>query len=355
MNTSLLVAALASYVLMPSSILASSTTVSNCNPQANGLCFVIINDQQDNNPPNTATKETFTELLGINDNGAIVGYYGSGALPDHPSKGISFTLHSGLPATITFNPENFPGSAQTQVYGINNLSNPTTVGFWVNSAGTDSGFVDVNGAFTSVVDPLTTGAVNQLLGVNNSNVAAGFYADSAGNHHAYLYNLATSTFTPLSLPASFHAVSVTASDVNNSGEVSGYYTDTSGKTHGFLDIGGAFSSIDDPFGSRTNTMFLGLNNVGQVVGSYVGQGGGTYGLLFAPAASPSGSQYWANIGGPGITMNGINDQGELVGFYTTGSNYAVGILAIPEPSSLALLGIAALAAGVAYRRKKGSA
>ena len=129
MKKSLIVAALASYILIPSSILASSTTISSCNQDySSGLCFWFISDQADNNPPNTATKETFTELLGINDNTTIVGYYGSGTLPDHPSQGISFTVHSGLPTTITFNPENFPGSAQTQVYGINNLSNPTTVG-----------------------------------------------------------------------------------------------------------------------------------------------------------------------------------------------------------------------------------
>jgi hypothetical protein len=353
MKKPLILAALASYVFMPSSILASSTTVSSCNTDPyTDLCFWIISDQADNNPPNTATRETFTKLLGINDNTTVVGYYGSGTLPGHPSKGISFTVHSGLPATITFIPENFPGSNQTQVYGINNLSNPTTVGFWVNSAGTDSGFADVNGTFTSVVDPLTNGTVNQLRGVNNSNIAAGFYTDAAGNHHAYLYNLATSTFTPLNLPAGFHAVSVTATDINNSGEISGYYTDTSGKTYGFLDIGGIFSSINDPFGNGTDTMFLGLNNLGQVVGSYVGPDGRTYGLLFAPATSPSTAQYWATIGGSGTTMNGINDQGQVVGFFSRGSDYAVGILAMPEPSSLAFIGLAALAAPFVHRRKE---
>lgn len=358
---SLAMTVLIGLVVAPAAVRASSTTVSSCAQNSeSGLCFWTINDQQDNNPPNTATAETFTQLLGINNASTVAGYYGSGTLPDHPNKGITFSVAGGFPKTVTFNPENFPGSAQTQVVGINNLSNATTVGFWVNSAGTNFGFADVGGTYTSVVDPATTGAVNQLLGVNNSNVAAGFYTDSAGNNHAYLYNIGTSTFTPLTLPASFNAVSVTATDVNNAGIVCGFYTDTNGITHAFLDNAGHFTSYEDPNG--TDTMFFGLNNYNEVVGSYVGARSGiTNGLLFETA-----SNWWVEVYDPnasatpefginGTTVNGINDQGYLVGFYSNGKNGVDGFLATPEPSSLALIGLAGLGAGCFYRRKKQSA
>ena len=57
---------------------------------------------------------TFNQELGINDNGVIAGYNGSGA-PGHPNQGYTTTT-----AGTTFTPENFPGSVQTQVTGINN-------------------------------------------------------------------------------------------------------------------------------------------------------------------------------------------------------------------------------------------
>ena len=89
-----------------------------------------------------------------------------------------------------FTSENFPGSVQTQVTGLNNIG--TTVGFWApsnNGGDNNFGFTDVGGAFTSVNNPGTpaTGTmVNQLLGVNDSNIAVGFFTDSAGISRLYL-------------------------------------------------------------------------------------------------------------------------------------------------------------------------
>src|SRR5215469_4512579 len=76
--------------------------------------------------------DSFTQLLGINDFGAIAGYHGSG-LTGHPNQG--FTLD--LPKTFTT--ENFPGSVQTQVIGINNLSG--TAGFYIDAKGANHGFL----------------------------------------------------------------------------------------------------------------------------------------------------------------------------------------------------------------------
>src|SRR3974377_330998 len=68
---------------------------------------------------------TFNQLLGINDEGQIVGYFGSGAA-GHPNKGYVIP-----PFSRTFVDENFPGSTQTQVTGENNRG--VTVGFWSNT------------------------------------------------------------------------------------------------------------------------------------------------------------------------------------------------------------------------------
>ena len=63
---------------------------------------------------------TFNQLLGINDDGLIAGYFGSGA-QGHPNMG--YLLGPG-----GYRSENFPGSVQTQVTGLNNKG--VTVGFW---------------------------------------------------------------------------------------------------------------------------------------------------------------------------------------------------------------------------------
>ena len=115
---------------------------------------------------------TFNQALGINSSGIIAGYFGSGAA-GLPNQG--YTVAPPY-AQRNFTNENFPGSVQTQVTGINNIG--TAVGFWsdqnnANMVNNNFGFVDIANTFTNVNNPATgTGpAINQLLGVNNSNIA----------------------------------------------------------------------------------------------------------------------------------------------------------------------------------------
>ncbi len=310
--------------------------------QAGPYTFLTINNSGD---------PAFNQLLGINNSGTIVGYFGDGVML--PNKGYTIAPPYG-PADYTN--ENFPGSAQTQVVGINNNTTPTTVGFWVDGNGNNFGFSDTGGTFQSFTNPstpVTTPSVNQLLGVNNSGIAAGFYFDSAGNAHGFTLNIGTNTFTAITLPSSFNATSTTATGIDNAGVVSGFYTNATG-THGFIDVGGVFTSYDDPNG--TDTMFLGLNNDGQVVGSYVDTAGETQGILFDyltnswvtisdPLASAINNGFNVN----GTTVNGINDKGQLVGFYGDGTNVN-GFLAnpsVPEPASLGLMVLGAALLGAA--------
>jgi hypothetical protein len=97
---------------------------------------------------------TFNQELGINSFGTIAGYFGSGAA-GHPNQG--YTVAPPY-AQANFTNENFPGSVQTQVTGINNIG--TTVGFWSDQnnaslVNNNFGFVDIGNTFTNVNNPST--------------------------------------------------------------------------------------------------------------------------------------------------------------------------------------------------------
>jgi hypothetical protein len=66
----------------------------------------------------------FNQLLGINRDGVIAGYFGSGAR-DHPNKGYLLNSPYGQ---ADYQVGNYPHAKQTQVTGLNDIG--TTVGFW---------------------------------------------------------------------------------------------------------------------------------------------------------------------------------------------------------------------------------
>lgn len=299
--------------------------------QAGAFTFFTLDNDAD---------PAFNQLLGINNAGTIAGYFGDGSML--PNKGYTLAPPYGQ---ANYTNENFPGSVQTQVVGINSNASPATVGFWIDGSMNNFGFTDSGGTFTSVSDPNVGAAptTTQLLGVNNGDIAAGFYVDAGGNAQGFLYNFSTvvPSFTSIMFPG---ATATTASGVNNAGVISGFYVDVSRNTHGFIDNGGTFTSYDDPNG--TDTMFLGLNNDGQVVGSYVDSSGETEGLLLN-----LGTSTWQTISDPfssdtaafgvtGTTVNGLNDNGQLVGFYSDGTNvngFIANPVTVPEPASLGLM------------------
>ena len=293
---------------------------------------------------------TFNQELGINNAGTIAGYFGVGTAVS-PNKG--YTVVSPFSQT-SFTNENFPGSVQTQVTGINSAGN--TVGFWVDGIGTNHGFTDIGNIFTSVDDPLSTSVpiFTQLLGLNDSGEAVGFYNDVNGNANGFTYNTVLATFTAVDPP---NAMSSAATALNNSGEVAGFLTSSiNGDTYGYLDTNNIFQTFLFP--GSTFTQFFGINNEGLVVGDYMDSSGNTHGLVFN-----SITDAWQTVDDPfavtgtgnGTIINGINDNGQIVGFYVNAAGSTIGLLgtATPEPGSMALVGLGALLIGWRWKKARG--
>lgn len=282
---------------------------------ASGWSFSKLNNSND---------PTFNQLLGINNNGQIAGYFGSGAA-GHPNKGYTLSL-GGF---SSFTNENFPGAIQTQVIGINDTG--TSVGFYSTQntksmSNNNFGFYDWHGQFHSVSFPTRNMAnppVNQLLGVNNSGIAVGFYMGAKGQAHSYAYSIRSGWFHRIHIRGS---VSTTASGINNRGWITGFYTGRGGVDRGFLlSPFGQVTRLSVPGSSAT--MAFGVNDSGEVAGTYmVGSGNNakSFGFVwsrhfgFRTVNDPHGSG--------ATTLNGINDAGDLVGFYTDHNGNTDGLL-----------------------------
>lgn len=240
--------------------------------------------------------DAFTQLLGINTGGEIVGYHGNGQ-GGHPNKG--FTLK--LPSTFTL--EDFPGAVQTQVTGVNDLGQ--TSGFYTDTAGVQHGFLKLGATFKTVHYPGSVG--NRLLALNSASQAIGVYFEPSGRMGYYLYE--DGNFSLLNLPDEIKS-SAQITGINNAGAISGYYADKAYKMHGFLLTRGHLITLTVP--EALGTFAYGLNNVGQVVGYYTD---GIYQASGFVWSESTGFQTVDDpIGGNAITViNGINDKGVIVG------------------------------------------
>jgi len=307
-------AAMANTASLTASSVTSSFVVTAAPAAPSAPTFRTLDDQAD---------PTFNQLLGINDNGRIAGYFGSGA-GGHPNKGYVITPNY---SQGRYTNENIPGSMQTQVTGINNSG--VTVGFWVDGQGGNFGFVDHNGHFTSVTDPNTTSTprFNQLLGINDHNIAVGFYNDANGKSHGYTYNVSTGSFHPVTLPVA--ADSITATGINNRGDISGFYT-SNGATSGFLLTHAGFRQLS--FGSGNTTQALGVNQADEVVGSYLDGTGATHGFIWSHGNLTTIDDPKTVHGPTGMTVvNGLNNRGQLVGFYLDSAGNTDGMLVQGQP------------------------
>jgi Cu/Zn superoxide dismutase len=278
---------------------------------------------------------TFNQLLGINNEGVIAGYFGSGAA-GHPNKGYELLPPYGQGSYVN---ENFPHSAQTQVTGLNDRG--VTVGFWssmnnANLVDDNFGFYRLsNGKFRTVTFPTGDNAnppVNQLLGVNNHDVAVGFYVNGGGSNRGYTYNINTRKFSRVQVPGyptGTAGPSLMAAGINNNGDIAGSYTDRTGATDAFLAVShGRFRTLKFPGASATQA--FGVNDHDEVVGAYTVGSGSTatmHGFTWMPGRG------FATVDDPNgvgtTTVNGVNNAGDLVGFYVDSAGNTDGMLATP--------------------------
>jgi probable HAF family extracellular repeat protein len=251
-----------------------------------------------------------SEPLGINDLGQVVGDYAD-----------SFGVHGFLYSGGTYTTLAVPGATNgTWAYDINNLGQ--IVGLYKDSNSAEHGFLYSSSTFsyTPLNDPLGI-STTQAHGINDFGMVVGQYTDNNGDH-GFLYN--SGTYTTLNDPSGTEGTQ--AYGINDAGQIVGNYFDSSGTEHGFLYSGGTYTTLNAP-GATNGTEALGINDAGQIAGYYVGSSSAVHGFLY------SGGTYTTFDVSPGFSLlAGINNAGQLVGNYAD-SSPEHGFLATPPTAT----------------------
>jgi probable HAF family extracellular repeat protein len=156
-------------------------------------------------------------------------------------------------------------------------------------------------------DPVRT----EPIGVNNRGQVVGPYLDRNGTLHGFVWD--KGRLTTIDVPG---ATSTSPTAVNDRGQVLGVYTDAAGTFHGFVLRRGRLVSFDAP-DQGDFLLPLDINNRGQIVGYTVDDPvtlAGARGFLLAKGARGPVTTI-SFPGAPRTIATGINDQGQIVGFY----------------------------------------
>jgi hypothetical protein len=285
----------------------------------------------------------FNQLLGINDSRLIVGYFGDGTVVANNGYVLVPKNHYSVE-----NFTNLPGgdvASQTQAIGINNdTMAPQIVGFYTDArTGFTHGFLDINGSQMTLDDPLGTGSnvaapLQNLLGVNDKGQASGFWTDNNNHLHGFVVafdqNGKPLEFTEVPASRFPNGVSTQVSGINNDQMLCGFWTDKSGNNHGFYgQLDKHYKTFDVVINGikAMNTQAFGCNNNGEIVGQFADMDGNLHGFIlnsgnFTQFDAPGSSQV-PEFGVQGTLINGVDDLGDIVGFFSDGKSAVKGFVA----------------------------
>ncbi len=175
--------------------------------------------------------------------------------------------------------------------------------------------------FSTITNPNDT-AFDQLLGINDSGMIAGYYGDGMiVPNNGFTLTLNPIVFTTENYP---NAAQTQVIGINGAGNTDGFYIDQNGVTHGFTDFGGVFATVDNPNPTSVLTQLLGLNAFGSAAGYWQNAAGTQF-----PFIELGGSFAGLDKKLPANTMaqaTGIDDGGVVSGFYVDAAGNTHGFI-----------------------------
>ena len=231
-------------------------------------------------PVDPANAVNGSSFVSLNNSGQIVGFANTATPPNfgnyYLASGGAFAAFP--PATATL-----PPGASFSWYNDN--------GAIAGQSGS-SAFISQNGVITPIAPPTTT--QTSINAINNSNSAVGGYFPAippgpTANQAAFLY--ANGVYTELNPPGSQFTE---ATGINDNGEVVGYFDEAPiigpggiqvTPIIGFTYLDGIYTDYSVP--GETETELFGINNAGQVVGYYSDEMGNAHGFTAATVPEPA--------------------------------------------------------------------
>ena len=289
---------------------------------------------------------SFTTLNDPADTGEYLvasGINDSGTIVGTYSNGstyVGFYLAGG-----NYSPVAVPESGSTVVTSVTNAGVMT--GYYVDTTdnqGTHGFTGPLNGPYTPYnnANALSTGAT-YALATNGSGTTVGYYYDNNYNQHAFVGS-ATVDF-----PTAF---ATQANDINSSGVAVGTYTIGSTQ-NAFVDNNGALTQFVNPLNASFSTVATGIDARGDIVGYYTDGSNVTHGFVYVV-----GSGTFLTIDDPNADTTtevlGVNDNDMIVGMYMTSAGtfgFEGYNSALPEPGTLAMFALATFGAGLLRRRR----
>jgi hypothetical protein len=295
-----------------------------------GFTFTVIHD------PATDLAQT---VAGSDAAGTVVGSYDDSTtdvLTGFVENQGSYTLIAD-PLALTAAYEG------TSVEGINDSG--TIVGYYDETNADEAGFVDVDGSFTTISDPAAaTGPLTgtEVCGINDAGDLSGLYTTADGSAASFVE--IGGSFTTIAIPAAVDGVVIVG--ISADGTVAGNYQTAGGSYQSFTWSNGSVTTLVDPAagdGSGEGTFVQSINAAGTIAGYAITAQGNAVGFVyddgtFTAVSDPSAGT--ATGAGAGTFVTSINAAGELAGYDVTNSQATAGLAQgfVDDAGSFAAIG-----------------
>ena len=241
-----------------------------------------------------------------------------GSYNDNIGGGTHGFLYSGGTYT-TLDVPDAGANGTTVAQSINGLGQ--IAGYYNNGAGIAFGFIQLGSNHYRPIFPPNLNDVEKAHAVNSLGEVVGEYTEN-GITHGFIYLTGLLLLFPLDFTAGNILYGINEAGTIVVGE------NTNGT--GFLDTASGLYPIQDPLGTN-GTVVQGVNNAGQVVGYYFDASNRAHGFLYTGGPA-NGTYTTIDVGAHGTFVTGINDKGEMVGYFLDLFNHYHGFVASFQPN-----------------------